>query len=78
MVYVDRNIRKTGGHATQYRVQNAERSDGDDGDVEVEGHSPSADLLASSYALQLEQLGMLQEAAFVLLHIEGSSGCVFA
>ncbi|KAF7794784.1 hypothetical protein EIP86_005926 [Pleurotus ostreatoroseus] len=51
-----------------------QRSDGDDGDVEVEGHSPSADLLASSYALQLEQLGMLQEAAFVLLHIEGSSG----
>lgn len=43
---------------------------------EVEGHSPSADLLASSYALQLEQMGMLQEAVFVLLHIEGSSGCV--
>ncbi|KIJ61588.1 hypothetical protein HYDPIDRAFT_42554 [Hydnomerulius pinastri MD-312] len=39
-----------------------------------EGHSPSADLLASSYAQQLEQLGMLQEAIFVLLHIEGSAG----
>lgn len=41
---------------------------------EVEGHSPSADLLASSYALQLEKAGMLQEAVFVLLHIEGSAG----
>lgn len=46
----------------------------DDNDEHVEGHSPSADLLASSYALQLEQLGMIQEAAFVLLHIEGSTG----
>lgn len=40
----------------------------------VEGHSPSADLLVNSYALQLEQLGMIQEAVFVLLHIEGSAG----
>ncbi|KAL0959899.1 hypothetical protein HGRIS_011566 [Hohenbuehelia grisea] len=40
----------------------------------VEGHSPSADLLTSSYALQLERAGMLQEAVFVLLHIEGSRG----
>ncbi|EIN08184.1 hypothetical protein PUNSTDRAFT_102949 [Punctularia strigosozonata HHB-11173 SS5] len=41
---------------------------------EVEGHSPTADLLASSYAHQLEQRGMLQDAAFVLMHIEGSAG----
>ncbi|KAI0642596.1 nuclear protein 96-domain-containing protein [Trametes meyenii] len=47
------------------------RRDEDDG---VEGHSPSADLLANSYASQLEQLGMIQEAAFVLLHVEGSAG----
>ncbi|ESK88082.1 nucleoporin nup189 [Moniliophthora roreri MCA 2997] len=40
----------------------------------VEGHSPSADLLANSYALQLEQMGLIQEATFVLLHIEGSIG----
>ncbi|KAJ7746928.1 nuclear protein 96-domain-containing protein [Mycena maculata] len=40
----------------------------------VEGHSPSADLLTGSYAFQLEQQGMVQEALFVLLHIEGSSG----
>ncbi|PFH49584.1 hypothetical protein AMATHDRAFT_62906 [Amanita thiersii Skay4041] len=40
----------------------------------LEGHSPSADLLASSYAFQLESQGMIQEAAFVLLHIEGSAG----
>ncbi|THH00872.1 hypothetical protein EW026_g1746 [Hermanssonia centrifuga] len=52
------------------------RTDEDDASSEsgVEGHSPSADLLASSFALQLEQTGMLQEAVFVLLHIEGSSG----
>jgi nuclear pore complex protein Nup98-Nup96 len=43
-------------------------------DSQVEGHSPSADLLTSSYAFQLEQLGMIQEAIFVLLHIEGSAG----
>jgi len=40
----------------------------------VEGHSPSADLLTSSYAFQLEEQGMLQEAVFVLLHLEGSAG----
>ena len=43
-------------------------------DHHVEGHSPSADLLTNSYALQLEQLGMIQEAAFILLHIEASLG----
>ena len=43
-------------------------------DYDVEGHSPSADLLTNSYALQLEQLGMIQEAVFVLLHIEGPLG----
>ncbi|KAI9069844.1 hypothetical protein FKP32DRAFT_1586561 [Trametes sanguinea] len=46
----------------------------DEDDDEVEGHSPSADLLANSYAAQLEQLGMIQEAVFVLLHVEGSAG----
>ncbi|KAI0350876.1 hypothetical protein OH77DRAFT_1498850 [Trametes cingulata] len=51
------------------------RRDQDDDDG-VEGHSPSADLLANSYASQLEQLGMIQEAVFVLLHIEGSAGRV--
>jgi len=44
--------------------------------LRVEGHSPTADLLASSYAFQLEQMGMIQEALFVLLHVEGSKGCV--
>ena len=47
-----------------------------DEDHRVEGHSPSADLLTSTYAHQLEQMGLIQEAAFVLLHIEGSSGFV--
>lgn len=57
-------------------VASAQKPPGDseDGDDHVEGHSPSADLLASSYALQLEQLDMIQEAIFVLLHIEGSAG----
>ncbi|KAF8895957.1 nuclear protein 96-domain-containing protein [Mucidula mucida] len=41
---------------------------------EVEGHSPTADLLTSMYSLQLEQLGLIQEAAFVLLHLESSAG----
>jgi len=49
-------------------------SDEEQEDRDVEGHSPSADLLASSYAFQLEGLGMIQEAVFVLLHIEGSAG----
>ncbi|PBK68785.1 hypothetical protein ARMSODRAFT_957867 [Armillaria solidipes] len=40
----------------------------------VDGHSPTADLMTSMYAGQLEQLGLIQEAAFVLLHIEGSAG----
>lgn len=53
------------------RMDDSDEELEDDG---VEGHSPSADLLASSYAFQLEGLGMIQEAVFVLLHIEGSAG----
>jgi nuclear pore complex protein Nup98-Nup96 len=45
--------------------------------IRVEGYSPSADLLATGYALELESWGMIQEAAFVLLHLEQSSGFVF-
>ena len=48
----------------------------DDGDAQIEGHSPNADVLASTYALQLEQQDLIQEAVFVLLHLEGSSGWV--
>jgi nuclear pore complex protein Nup98-Nup96 len=44
--------------------------------LRTDGHSPTADLLTSTYSFQLESWGMLQEAAFVLLHIEGSVGCV--
>ncbi|KAK0458108.1 nuclear protein 96-domain-containing protein [Desarmillaria tabescens] len=40
----------------------------------IDGHSPTADLMTSMYAGQLEQLGLVQEAAFVLLYIEGSVG----
>ncbi|KDR80187.1 hypothetical protein GALMADRAFT_61996 [Galerina marginata CBS 339.88] len=46
----------------------------DDDDFQPEGHSPSADLLTSSYAFELESWGMVQEAAFVLMHLEGSVG----
>ncbi|KAG6888282.1 hypothetical protein C0995_009396 [Termitomyces sp. Mi166 len=50
-------------------------SESEEGDgIKQEGHSPSADLLASSYASQLESQGLIQEALFVLLHIEGSIG----
>ncbi|TFK49034.1 hypothetical protein OE88DRAFT_1633808 [Heliocybe sulcata] len=43
-------------------------------DESVEGHSPSADLLTSQYALQLETTGALEPAVFVLMHLEGSAG----
>ncbi|CAL1699287.1 unnamed protein product [Somion occarium] len=49
-------------------------NDETDNEPRVEGHSPSADLLANSYAHQLEKVGLIQEAVFVLLHIEGSAG----
>jgi nuclear pore complex protein Nup98-Nup96 len=51
-------------------------SDGEDsyGKLAVDGHSPTADLLSSAYAFELESWGMIQEAIFVLLHIEGSVG----
>ncbi|KAG5642363.1 hypothetical protein DXG03_002960 [Asterophora parasitica] len=61
------------------RVRRMDDSFSEDAEQEEdtpEGHSPSADLLASSYAFQLEGLGMIQEALFVLLHIEGSAGRV--
>lgn len=50
--------------------------DGDNDDFQPDGHSPSADLLTSTYAFELESWGMIQEASFVLLHLEGSMGCV--
>ena len=48
----------------------------EDEEESSEGHSPTADLLTSSYAFELESWGMIQEAAFILLHLEGSVGCV--
>lgn len=58
------------------RRTSSSSQDDDAQETAVEGHSPSADLLTSSYAFQLEEQGMLQEAVFVLLHLEGSAGCV--
>ncbi|KAG1753592.1 nuclear protein 96-domain-containing protein [Suillus paluster] len=67
-------IRDFADRADPGRPRDAMDDDDDNEQDQHEGHSPSADLLASSYAHQLEQLGMLQEAVFVLLHIEGSAG----
>lgn len=39
-----------------------------------EGSSHTANLLTSSYAFELESWGMVQEAAFVLLHLEQAQG----
>jgi nuclear pore complex protein Nup98-Nup96 len=39
-----------------------------------DGHSHTANLLTSAYAFELEGWGMVQEAAFVLLHLESSEG----
>ena len=38
------------------------------------GYSATADLLTSTYAFELESWGLVQEAAFVLLHLEQSAG----
>jgi nuclear pore complex protein Nup98-Nup96 len=48
------------------------------GDLELdtEGYSETADSVTCAYAAQLEALGQVQEAAFVLLHLEGSDGWV--
>ncbi|KAF9567185.1 hypothetical protein CPC08DRAFT_627248 [Agrocybe pediades] len=57
--------------------RNSENGVIDDDDVvnsRPEGHSPTANLLTSSYAFELESYGMIQEAAFVLMHLEDSSG----
>lgn len=43
---------------------------GHGGEEDVEGYSNSANALTSSYAAQLEQLGLWDQAAFVLLHLE--------
>lgn len=40
----------------------------------VEGHSNIADNVTCAYAAQLETLGQLQKAVFVLLHLEGHNG----
>jgi nuclear pore complex protein Nup98-Nup96 len=48
----------------------------DDLDLDIEGHSEMADNVTCAYGAQLEALGQVQEAAFVLLHLEGSDGWV--
>jgi len=46
----------------------------DDTDAEVEGHSETADTVTTAYAAQLEALGEIQKATFVLLHLESPDG----
>ena len=46
-------------------------------DQDVDGHSVTAGNVTCAYATQLEALGQVQEAAFVLLHLEGSDGYDF-
>lgn len=59
-------------------VSDDDHSVDDDSDdehrIRPEGLSPTADLLTSTYALELESWGLLQEAVFVLLHLEGTVG----
>lgn len=52
----------------------ADDNDDEENSTRPEGHSPTADLLTNAYAFELESWGLLQEAAFVLLHLEGSVG----
>jgi nuclear pore complex protein Nup98-Nup96 len=64
-----------GSRSVSSSVDERSSKDGEDEyDIQPDGHSPTADLLASSYAFELESWGMIQEAAFVLLHLEGSVG----
>jgi nuclear pore complex protein Nup98-Nup96 len=65
----------TGRRELSSNISDISRDEDDDKELS-EGHSPTADLLTSSYAFELESWGMIQEAAFVLLHLEGSAGYV--
>ncbi|KZV85023.1 hypothetical protein EXIGLDRAFT_753514 [Exidia glandulosa HHB12029] len=49
-----------------------------DEEEDAAGHSPTADLITSAYALQLESAGLYPEAVFVLLHLEAANGRVLA
>ncbi|KDQ58796.1 hypothetical protein JAAARDRAFT_34652 [Jaapia argillacea MUCL 33604] len=72
--FADREDSGVGVRSDARMVDNDDREEEEEEEDWVEGHSPTADLLASMYALQLEQMGLVQEALFVLLHIEGSAG----
>lgn len=63
------------GHGREVNSDDEER-EGKYERLVAEGHSPTADLLSSTYAFELESWGMIQEAIFVLLHIQNSAGLV--
>ncbi|KIJ52381.1 hypothetical protein M422DRAFT_202467 [Sphaerobolus stellatus SS14] len=48
--------------------------DENEAEGQFEGHSEMADSVTTAYAAQLEALGQLQKAAFVLLHLESAKG----
>ena len=68
-----RKIQVNGTGGRSWTKEAEEERDG----IRVEGYSPSADLLTTGYAFELESWGMVQEAAFVLLHLEEGCGFVF-
>ncbi|KAJ3519162.1 hypothetical protein NMY22_g13327 [Coprinellus aureogranulatus] len=64
--------------AAARRVNGRTQDDSDDLDSATQtpgvGRSHTANLLTSAYAFELEGWGMVQEAAFVLLHLEDTDG----
>ncbi|RXW16183.1 hypothetical protein EST38_g9671 [Candolleomyces aberdarensis] len=68
------------GKAKVNGVPNGIHGQEDDDNIEEDsspghdGHSHTANLLTSAYAFELEGWGKVQEAAFVLLHLEASEG----
>lgn len=78
--FADRAPTYAAGAARRVNGRSQEDSD-DDLDTVANtvglGRSHTADLLTSAYAFQLEGWGMIQEAAFVLLHLEETEGYVY-
>jgi len=64
------------GHGSQPNGHGLTREGSEDEEGNFRGYSATADLLTSTYAFELESWGLVQEAAFVLLHLEQSAGWV--
>ena len=72
-----RSARKSNGRINAFAGAGVDHEE-DDGEEEEkkDGESHTANLLTSAYAFELESWGMVQEAAFVLLHLESADGYV--